>query len=264
MLSSWFFHEMQPDAQILHLPFSPLFYSLFAFSPFRPQLFRHLPDDLLKVLALGGGNPLQAQARRVDALLGQFGHEFFDAGLGPQVPGHVMTVPRRVAAGDQHLAGAPGEGMADELGMDPPGAHDPDDPHRRGVLQPGNPGEIRPGIGAPVAAEGQNLLLAIGRQGRINLGQDHLVGKAPGDDGSAGAGPGADPAPFAGRFDNPGLTGFPFSHHFHCLERALLVTAFAPDAQLLVHLANQAVQGDGVGCGPGAGGPSVPGPASRP
>ena len=115
--------------KICTFPFRP-----FAFFPFRLYLLSHLLDDLLKGLALRGGNPLQAEARRVDALLGQFRHKFFDAGLGPEVPGHVMAFSRGVAARDQHLAGAPGEGMEDELGMDPPGAHGADDPHRRGIL----------------------------------------------------------------------------------------------------------------------------------
>jgi hypothetical protein len=39
----------------------------------------------------------------------------------------------------------------------PSGTHGPHDPNGRRVLKPGHPGQVRPGVCAPVAQEGQDF-----------------------------------------------------------------------------------------------------------
>jgi hypothetical protein len=43
--------------------------------------------------------------------------------------------------------------------VDPTRTHGPHDPNGRRVLKPGHPGQIGPGVGAPVAQEGQDFRL---------------------------------------------------------------------------------------------------------
>ena len=61
-----------------------------------------------------------------------------------------------MASAQDHPVGAPLEGPEEEDGIDPAGAGHPDDLHVGGIGKPVCPGEIRPRVGAPVAAEGHD------------------------------------------------------------------------------------------------------------
>jgi hypothetical protein len=56
----------------------------------------------------------------------------------------------------QDAVGAFGEGVDHQVGVDHPRAHYPDDSAVGGILNPGDPGQVGPGVGAPVAAESDN------------------------------------------------------------------------------------------------------------
>jgi len=49
-----------------------------------------------------------------------------------------------------------GKGVDHQVGVDHAGTHHPDDAAIGGILDPGDPGQIGPRIGAPVATEGDN------------------------------------------------------------------------------------------------------------
>ena len=67
-----------------------------------------------------------------------------------------MTVAD-VSAGDEDAVGAILESLEDKIGVDPPGAHHPDDAEMGGILEPAHPGEVGGGIGAPVAGKRENF-----------------------------------------------------------------------------------------------------------
>jgi hypothetical protein len=62
-----------------------------------------------------------------------------------------------VSAAHQNAVGPHLEGLENKVRGDPARTHDPDHPNVRRVLQSTDPGEVSPGIGAPVAAESDNL-----------------------------------------------------------------------------------------------------------
>jgi hypothetical protein len=49
-----------------------------------------------------------------------------------------------------------GEGVDNEIGVNHTGAHDPNDAAVGRVLDPGDPGQISAGVGAPVAEKGDD------------------------------------------------------------------------------------------------------------
>jgi hypothetical protein len=72
--------------------------------------------------------------------------------LGFFITFQVMTFAQ-VSPTDQDAVGAFGEGVDHQVGVDHARAHHPDDAAVGGILNPGDPGQVRPGIGAPVAAK---------------------------------------------------------------------------------------------------------------
>jgi hypothetical protein len=62
----------------------------------------------------------------------------------------------QVSATHQYPVGPLGKSVNDQIGVDHPGTHHPDNPAVRGILDPGNSGQISTGIGAPIAEEGDN------------------------------------------------------------------------------------------------------------
>lgn len=67
----------------------------------------------------------------------------------------------RVSPTYKHGIDTTGEGLQNEDWIDSSRAHDPDNPHVRGVLKPGNASQIGPGIGTPVAQEGNYFRLKL-------------------------------------------------------------------------------------------------------
>ena len=58
-----------------------------------------------------------------------------------------------VSAADKNTVCALGKRIYHQVGMNHPGAHNPDDTDVRGILNPGHTGQIGACVGAPVTAE---------------------------------------------------------------------------------------------------------------
>jgi len=69
-----------------------------------------------------------------------------------------MTIPR-VAAPDQHAVCPLQQHLEHVGGIEGAGAHHADDADIGGILDPRGPGQIGPGVGAPVAEKGDDLWL---------------------------------------------------------------------------------------------------------
>jgi hypothetical protein len=80
----------------------------------------------------------------------------------------VMTFPKMSA--ENHYAISPlSEGIYHKFGMDHAGTHDPNDPYIVRILHPRSSGKVCRGIGAPVAAEGNNFRFKIHLFNSISL-----------------------------------------------------------------------------------------------
>ena len=119
------------------------------------------PQFIVDALALGGGDPFKAHALRLDAHVGEHPFQKLKAAQHLVVALDVVAIPG-VAAADDDAVGSPGQGIEDELGIDPAGAHEPDHADVGGVLQPRHAGEVRGRIGAPVAEERNDARLPRG------------------------------------------------------------------------------------------------------
>jgi hypothetical protein len=64
-----------------------------------------------------------------------------------------------VSAKHHDPVGTLGQGIHDKFRMDHAGTHYPDNPHIMRILHPGGTRKISCGVGAPVAAEGNNFRL---------------------------------------------------------------------------------------------------------
>ena len=62
-----------------------------------------------------------------------------------------------VSAGDEDPIGTSFKPLEDKIGVDPAGAHDPDNPHVGRVLETADPGQVGSRIGAPITGKGENL-----------------------------------------------------------------------------------------------------------
>jgi hypothetical protein len=62
-----------------------------------------------------------------------------------------------MSAGHQHAVGAILKGLHDIKGVDPARAGNPDNPDIGRILNPADPRQVRPGISAPIADDGNNL-----------------------------------------------------------------------------------------------------------
>jgi hypothetical protein len=67
----------------------------------------------------------------------------------------------QVSPHDQNAVDAFVQGVHHQVGMHHPGAIYPDDPQVGGILQPGDTGQVSPGISAPVAEEAKNYWFEI-------------------------------------------------------------------------------------------------------
>src|ERR1017187_449223 len=119
------------------------------------DLANHLVHYSLDLLALGGRNPFQAHALLFDAHVLEHPLQHLEAAEHLVVAFRVMAIPG-MAAADEHAVSAAGQRIQDELRINPPGAHEPDDADVGGVLQPRYAGEVRCRIDAPVAEEGND------------------------------------------------------------------------------------------------------------
>ena len=129
-------------------------FSIFNFQP--SQILDHLhkrPDFFGKGGAFGRGDPLQPQTALIDSQQPEQFSGFFDDLLAFYITLQVMTVAD-VSAGHQDAVGALDKSLEQKSVIHPAGAHEPDQAHMGRVLHPGHPGQVGPGIGAPVADEG--------------------------------------------------------------------------------------------------------------
>jgi len=134
--------------------------------------------DGLPASALGGRAPLQQQAVRAQAGLLQAIPQAIQAAHRAAIGVYVVTV-HVMAAGDQHHRRAFAEGVPDELRVDAPRTHRPDDARVGRVGHAAHASRIGSSIGAPVAGEGHYLVLRLFVQDGIQLGVDGLVGEMP-------------------------------------------------------------------------------------
>jgi hypothetical protein len=115
----------------------------------------HVRHDVGELLGLGRGNPFEAEALGLEAKVFQHQVNAFGSGLGFYITFQVMAFTQVSPTYDDTI-GALGEGVDDEIGVDHTGAHDPDDAAVGWVLDPGDPGQVGAGVGAPVAEKGDD------------------------------------------------------------------------------------------------------------
>jgi hypothetical protein len=112
-------------------------------------------DDFGKPGSLGGRHPLYSKALRVDPLNLENRFGCSHPGQCFVITFQVMTVSQ-VSPHDHNAVYAFVEGVHDQVGMDHAGAVHPDHPQVGGILEPGDPGQVGPGISAPVAKKSEN------------------------------------------------------------------------------------------------------------
>jgi hypothetical protein len=117
-----------------------------------PQGLGHFRHHVGEFLGLRGRNPLNPEALRFQAEVFQHHVNSFRSALGFFITFQVMTFAQ-VSPADQDAVGAFGEGVHHQVGVDHARTHYPDNAAVGGILNPGDPGQVRPGIGTPVAAE---------------------------------------------------------------------------------------------------------------
>ena len=122
------------------------------------DLLHHVVDRVGQDLPLGGGGPLQAHPRVLDAHGGERVLEQLEAADRLVVLDEVVALAG-VAAGHHHAVGAPGQGLEDEGGVHPAAAHQADHAEVGLVLDAGGAGEVGGAVGAPVAEEADDLRL---------------------------------------------------------------------------------------------------------
>jgi len=109
-----------------------------------------------KRCALRGGNPLEPQAGLINPQQPQQFPGFFNDSPASNITLQVMTVAD-VSAGHQYAVGAFQKRLEQKAVIYPAGAHQADQPDIGRILHAGRPGQIRPGIGAPVADKGEDV-----------------------------------------------------------------------------------------------------------
>ena len=118
----------------------------------RAELLDHLVDDAAHLVALGGGDPLEAYPLIFDSKVCEHSFQQLESPQCLEVALGVMAVAD-VAPADEHAVGVPGKRGQDELRVHASGAHQANYPYVRRILEPRDTGEIRCGVGAPVAEE---------------------------------------------------------------------------------------------------------------
>ena len=115
-----------------------------------PQEFRHIGHNVGEFLGLGGGNPLQTEALRLQSEVFQHEVDAFRPALCFYITFQVMTFAQ-VSPTQEDTIRPLGEGVDDQVGVHHTGAHDPDDSAVGRILDSRYPGQVSAGIGAPVA-----------------------------------------------------------------------------------------------------------------
>jgi len=106
-------------------------------------------------LSFSRGYPFKPEALRLQAEVFQHHVNSFGAISGFFITFQVMTFAE-VSPAYQDAVRSFGEGVDHQVGVDHARAHYPDDAAVGRILNPGDPGQIRPGIGTPVAAKSHN------------------------------------------------------------------------------------------------------------
>jgi hypothetical protein len=101
---------------------------------------------------LRSGNPLQPQTALIDSQQPQELAGFFNDLLASYITFQVMAVAD-VSAGNENAVGPFQKRLEQKAVIHPAGAHEPDQTDIGGILHAGHPGQVRPGISAPVANE---------------------------------------------------------------------------------------------------------------
>ncbi|VBB43355.1 hypothetical protein TRIP_B250416 [uncultured Desulfatiglans sp.] len=115
-----------------------------------------LPDVLGEELALRRAHPAEADPVLSETRRLEEGLDRLHLARRVDITRLVMAFPD-VSAGDEDAVEAAPEPLDDVDGVHPAGAHHADGPEGRRVLDPRDPGEVRPGIGAPVAEKRENF-----------------------------------------------------------------------------------------------------------
>jgi hypothetical protein len=118
-------------------------------------LLRHIRHHVGKLLGLGGRNPFNPEPLRLQAEVFQHHLNSFRTIFGFFITFQVMTFAQ-VSPTYQDAVRPFGECIDHQIGVDHARAHYPDDPPVGGVLKPGYARQVCPGVGAPVAAEGDD------------------------------------------------------------------------------------------------------------
>jgi hypothetical protein len=122
---------------------------------YRLEGFGHFRHNIGEALGFGGGNPLQPETLRLQAEVFQHHINGFRSVLCFFITFQVMTFAQ-VSATHQHPVSTLGKSVDDQIRVYHTGTHHPDNPAVRGILDPGNSGQISTGIGAPITEEGDN------------------------------------------------------------------------------------------------------------
>jgi hypothetical protein len=119
------------------------------------NLINHPGYDSHILLAFTGRNKLKPAPGFFDTALGKETDEE-PVPLYRFVIAFLVMAVTRMAPHDNDTVGAVLERGEHELGVDAPRAHEPDDPHIRGIRALGRSSLVGAGIGAPIAQESDN------------------------------------------------------------------------------------------------------------
>src|SRR3990172_6629223 len=131
------------------------------------HLLRHVLHGPPELLRLRCGDPLEADPSVFEAHLPEKFPQEDEPPEGLVVPLAVVAVPR-VAPAEENAVRALLERGEDELRIDPPGAHRPDQADVRRVPGPRDPRRVRGDVRAPVAHEGDDPRLELPGRHRDN------------------------------------------------------------------------------------------------
>ena len=142
---------------LLFLCFLPLYqYSILKHQC--PEFFQFLikrANFFGKGGTFGSGDPLQPQTAVIDPQQPEQLPGFFNDRPASDITFQVMAVAD-VSAGNQDAVGPFQKRLEQKSLIDPAGAHQPDQPDIGRILHTRHSGQIRPGIGTPVADKSQD------------------------------------------------------------------------------------------------------------
>ena len=120
------------------------------------QELREGADLLGKEAPFGRRDPFEAEVLFIDSEELQDFPRILHHLLTLYITSQVMAVTD-VSAGHHHAVRSRLEGVEQEAVVDPSGTHEADEPDVGGVLHAGHPGQVRSGVGAPVAHKSDDL-----------------------------------------------------------------------------------------------------------